>query len=342
MNLAQRIEAFSALGSIVKTMSEEEKKALFRRAENENAWFTPDFCELALSGICLWLEKENLGKWLNSYPQENFLPINVGIIPAGNIPLVGFHDVLCALITGNKITLKPSSKDSVLIKFLLNELCQIAPELSEKIVLTESVVKNCDAYIATGSNNTSLHFEQYFGKYPHIIRKNRTSLAVLTGKESSEDLKNLAKDIFIYYGLGCRNVSKLFFPRNFDPVRIMDSWKDFEFLGQNHRWVNNYDYIRSIYLINKTPFLDNGTACLKEDTGLFSPQTVVYYEFYEQKEEVFEKINAVSEQLQCLVGDVSLGKQFVPFGNAQFPAPHEYADGADTIAFLLKNAELLR
>jgi hypothetical protein len=336
MNIFDRINAFSALGQVIDAMSDEEKNSLFWAAENENGWFTPNYSELALDALAKSLQKENLQKWLSRYEITEKPAKSIGIVPAGNIPLVGFHDVLCVLLTGNRARIKLSSKDSRLMRFCLNELLQIAPDLGDYVIIEKDTLKDCDAYIATGSNNSSRYFEQYFGKYPNIIRRNRTSVAVFNGTEKEEDLKNLAKDIFLYYGLGCRNVSKIFLPSGYDTEKIIAAWSDFEFVAKNHRWVNNYDYIRSIYLVNKTPFLDNGFACMKEDTGIFSPQCVVYYEFYDDVGQVREKINENSENLQCVVSSAFPEKNTVAFGKAQFPELWDYADDMDTIEFLTR------
>lgn len=335
MDLEKRISVFSALGILINKMSPDEKDNLFFRTENENNWFTPKFIDLALHGISQFLDKKALIEWTNLYNFEENKAKKIGIIPAGNIPMVGFHDILAVLMAGHQAHIKLSSKDTTLMKFLLRELSEISPEMKANIFLYEGTLKDCDAYIATGSTNTSTHFEQYFGRFPNIIRKNRTSVAVLTGNESDEEITKLADDIFLYYGLGCRNVSKIFVPKNYDLTLLLDKWQHFDFIANNHRWINNYDYIRSIYLINQTPFLDNGFACLREEKGFHSPQSVIFYEFYDNLDEIENQIYENRDILQCIVGNFNSNLPLIPFGQAQFPKLNDYADGIDSLNFLL-------
>lgn len=301
-----------------------------QRAAAKNGWFIPEFIDLAAHNIIAkFLDKTILTAWANHYhTDDNITPRTVGIVMAGNIPLVGFHDLLATFIAGHRQRIKPSAKDEVLIQHLVEKMQQWAPRAAEMITITENL-KNCDAYIATGSNNSSRYFEQYFAKYPHIIRRNKTSAALLTGSETDEELALLSNDIHQYFGLGCRNVSKIFVPRNIDFNRLLQSFENFAWLAENHKYKNNFDYQLSIILLNRQQYFTNGTTLLTENTELFSPISNLFYEFYDEEAAAAQKLQAHSG-VQCIVG-----KNHIPFGQAQEPGLFQYADGVDTMAFLL-------
>ena len=246
---------------------------------------------------------------------------------AGNIPLVGFHDWLCIFISGHKALIKLSSKDQVLIKHLLEKMATWSAEVTSVIEFSE-MLKGCDAYIATGSNNSSRYFEYYFKKYPHIIRRNRTSVAILSGRETKEELEQLADDIYLYFGLGCRNVTKVYVSVDYDFVPLLEAFKKYNYLADHHKYKNNYDYNLALHLINKKYYMTNGSILLIEDPSLFSPISQLNYEFYNDKNELTSKL-PVKQDLQCIVG-----KGFTPFGKSQSPAIADYADGVDTLRFL--------
>jgi hypothetical protein len=261
----------------------------------------------------------------------------IGLILAGNIPLVGFHDVLCVLITGNHALIKASTQDARLIKYVLNRLVKIDAAFKEQYTFVERL-ENFDAIIATGSNNTSRYFEYYFSKVPNIIRKNRNSVAVLTGNETTEQLHNLGHDIFDYYGLGCRNVSKLLVPKDYDFVPFFEAIESYQPTINHHKYNNNYDYNKSIYLVNRDKHLDNGFLLVKEDERMVSPLAVVFQEPYEDIRAVEALLSRESEKIQCIVSTVPLNvsNQVVDFGQSQQPALWDYADGIDTMDFLTK------
>ena len=347
MQLKQRINAFKALGKFLREIKVEddpetsgEVQMILKRAEAENGWFTQENIKFALKGWGETLSEENIQQWLSNYKIEPFeAPVNgektVAIIMAGNVPLVGFHDFLSVLITGNKVLAKLSSNDKILLPFLVNQLISIEPEFKSYIEFTEGMLKDFDAVIATGSNNTARYFDFYFGKYQNIIRKNRNSVAVLTGDETEEDLKNLADDVFRYFGLGCSNVSKIYITEGYDfePFfKGMFSWKE---IIHNHKYINNYDYNKAVYLMDSFPLLDNEFMLLKEDTGFSSPISVVFYEKYTSKYAVKKMLESESENIQCLVTKAGLPNE-IPFGKAQNPELWDYADGVDTVDFLLK------
>jgi hypothetical protein len=330
-----RIEAFVELGNLIRNLDAEAKEVLFRRAKNENNWFTEISMQSALDGLSRLLEKGYLYQWLSSYD----LPIHgatkrVGILMAGNIPGVGFHDLMCVLISGNIAVVKLSSSDSVLVKWLISQLVQVEPRL-DRFIQVEEMLKGMDAYIATGSDNSARYFNYYFGKYPSVIRSNRTSVAVLTGEESDDQLEQLGMDIFLYFGLGCRNVSKIFVKDVAFLQRFLDAMEKYNWVVFNHKYVNNYDYNKSIYLINKESHLDNGFLLLKESPELVSPIAVLYYEIYEDQEQLLRKLGSLESKIQCVVGKSHLVRGAVNFGDAQYPKPWDYADKVDTMKFLL-------
>lgn len=339
MQLKQRINAFAALGKFLKQLASEnndsETEHTLLRVQAENGWFTIENIKSALKNWGEALSEENLNQWISNYKIEETEPKTVAIIMAGNIPLVGFHDFLSVLVTGNKVLVKLSSTDKTLLPFLADKLISIAPEFKNYIEFSDEKLQNFDAVIATGSNNTARYFEYYFGKYPNIIRKNRNSVAVLTGAEAEEDLTALADDIFQYFGLGCRNVSKIYIPENYDfePFfKAMYSWKE---IIHNHKYINNYDYNKAVYLMDSFPLLDNEFMLLKEDTGFSSPISVVFYEKYVSLENLKNELKIHSENIQCTVSKNVMHNE-IPFGKAQNPELLDYADGIDTVDFLLK------
>jgi hypothetical protein len=333
MSFEERLRAFVLLGQRLTSIDSTILDALYERAGNQNPWFTPENINTALTGVSEMLRESEFRGWLSSYIlDDNRPPKTIGLVLAGNIPLVGFHDIFTVLITGNIALIKLSSKDSVLTEFVLQQLTDIEPQFRDRYSFAETL-KNFDAVIATGSDNSSRYFEYYFGKYPSIIRKNRTSCAILTGHESPEELDRLAADVFTYFGLGCRNVSKLWIPEGYDFPPLLDRWKKYHDIMQHHKYANNYDYQKAIALVNKTSFLDNGLVLLMESEKIVSPVSVLYYERYRSQEDLNEKISLASDKIQCIVGKTPPAT--VPFGRAQFPGPADYADNIDTVQFLL-------
>lgn len=339
MQLKDKINAFVELGVFLKQIASEnptsEAKETYQKAEAENGWFTQENILYALKSWGDVLSEENLRHWISNYQIKETSPKTIGVVMAGNVPLVGFHDFLSVLVTGNKVQAKLSSNDKTLLPFLAKHLISVAPEFKEYIEFTEGKLTDFDAVIATGSNNTARYFDFYFGKYPHIIRKNRNSVAVLSGAETQEELTALADDIFRYFGLGCRNVSKIFIPENYDfePFfKAMFHWKE---IIHNHKYINNYDYNKAVYLMDGLPLLDNEFMLLKEDSGFSSPISVVFYEKYTSAEHLKKDLKQQSENIQCIVSKTGLPNE-IPFGKAQAPALWDYADGVDTVNFLLK------
>ncbi len=333
--LSDRISAFIRLGNLLSDLEGDEKFALFQQAQNQNAWFTPQSLDQALKGIQVLLDAEALEKWVANYSfSETGQPQQIGLMLAGNIPGVGFHDILAVLIAGHSACMKLSSQDTALPLWLLRQLKDIEPRFSERIFI-EELLKNKQAYFATGSDNSARYFNYYFGKYPHLIRSNRTSMAILQGDESLADLQALGHDIFDYFGLGCRNVSKVFVKNQAQLMQLLDAIQPFDWVANHHKYFNNYEYNKSIYLVNGTPHLDNGFLLLKESVDLVSPIGVLFYEVYEDEAALQSKLSALASQIQCIVGHSSLGiPGIIPFGQTQCPAPWDYADGVDTLQFL--------
>lgn len=330
MNLQQRIDLLSRLGEYLKNDAGEWQAAK-ERASRENSWFIPEFLELATTKIAdSFLQKDKLRSWSQSYdiPEENTSPKKIGIVMAGNIPLVGFHDFLCVFIAGHHAVIKPSSKDQVLIRHLTDVLIKWDEAVKELVEYRE-ILKGCDAYIATGSNNSAGYFEYYFSKYPHIIRRNRTSVAILNGRETADDLDRLADDVYQYFGLGCRNVTKLFVPREYDFKPLLNAFRKYNYLADHHKYKNNYDYNLAIQILNKKEYMSNESIMLVEDTSAFSPISQLNYEVYDHSEDLKTRLES-SGEIQCVVGS-----EFTGFGQAQDPLLTDYADGVDTMKFLM-------
>ncbi len=333
--LSDRISAFVQLGIRLSNISEEEKIPLFQQAENQNPWFTHRSLEQAMEGIRVMLEAKALEKWLAPYPVlDPVSPKQVGLMLSGNIPAVGFHDILSVLIAGHSASIKLSSQDAALPLWLIQELKRIEPRFSDRIQI-EEMLKNKQAYIATGSDNSARYFNYYFGKYPHLIRSNRTSVAILQGDESTADMQALGADIFDYFGLGCRNVSKVFVKNQGQLTDLLDALESYSWVGNHHKYFNNYEYNKSIYLVNRTTHLDNGFLLLRESTDLVSPIGVLFYEIYADQQELKAKLKELDAKIQCVVGNLTVELPgIIPFGQTQCPQPWDYADGVDTLQFL--------
>ena len=306
---------------------------LIELSQSHNGWFTPEQVYFAINSWANALTEENLDKWLSPYDFSNVKPKTVGLILAGNIPLVGFHDFLSVLISGHKVLVKTSSNDQHLIKFLANYLISVNPEIENYITFTDGKLENFDAVIATGSNNTARYFEFYFKDKPSIIRKNRNSVAVLTGNETYEDLVNLGEDIFRYFGLGCRNVSKLFVPKNYDFQPFFKAIYEYKDVIFYEKYSNNYDYNKAVFLMSNFKLLDNEFLTLKEDSSYASPISSVFYEYYESLEDIKKQLENDSDQIQCIVSK-DIVENSIAFGETQKPNLWDYADTIDTLAFL--------
>lgn len=328
MNLQHRIDLLAELGQYI-SANQEDWQAAKDRAYRENGWFIPEFTERATQAIARsFLRKDKLAAWVSAYPQLGQGPARtVGIVMAGNIPLVGFHDWLSVFISGHRALVKLSSRDAVLLKHLVQQLSEWDPEAGEQTRFAD-MLKGCDAYIATGSNNSSRYFEYYFSRFPHIIRRNRTSVAILTGAESREDLEKLADDVYLYFGLGCRNVTSIRVPEGYDFVPLLEAFRKYNYLADHHKYKNNYDYNLALQILNKKFYMTNGSILLVEDPSLFSPISQLHYAFYTDKN-ALEQSLAAQDALQCVVGAGHTG-----FGEAQEPGLSEYADGVDSLSFL--------
>ena len=332
MDIDKRIKAFARLGQRIANLTDEQRLQLYDRAVAANRWFTADNIAMALSGIGRFLDEDTLTNWLQRYqlPAESK---TVGLVMAGNIPLVGFHDMMSVLLAGHRAQVKLSSQDSILPRALADLLLEEEPAFADRLQFVDKL-QNSDAVIATGSDNSARYFKKYFGHLPHIIRQNRTSAAVLTGHETPDELNGLGSDIFSYFGLGCRNVAKLYVPQGYDFASLFEALQPYEEVFNHPKYFNNYEYNKAIYLVNRTPHLDTGFALFKEDTGLVSPLAVVYYEEYEDMNQVTASLAQYAHKLQCVVGSANTGRPMVPFGQAQFPAVDDYADNVDTLKFL--------
>ncbi len=336
MTKNQRIQSFEKLGAYLLS-DESEISALLTIVAVKNPWYTPENVRRQFQAIAQNLTATKLNEWTTNVTDEES-DKTVALVLAGNIPLVGFHDILCVLISGFNVQIKPSSDDAGLTAWLLQTLIDIEPAFAAKIKIVERLEAH-DLIIATGSNNSARYFDYYFGKKPHIIRKNRNSVAVITGNETVEELAQLGHDIFDYFGLGCRSVSKLFIPANYDIARFYEPIEGFEDIIQHHKYVNNYDYNKSIMLINGDVHFDNGFLLLKEDDRWASPLAVVHFSRYEDLAVVKTEIDADQENIQCVVSSENLhiSAPNFRFGDSQCPALDDYADGIDVLAFLSEN-----
>ncbi len=340
MKLAERIETFASLGESLhdalagkQTKHSTRLSELIEKQQFKNPWFTPANVRLAVSAIAGELDYDRLSHWCSAYPalDNKIPPAGVGVVMAGNIPLAGFHDFLCILISGNRIIAKKSSKDPDLIELIADIVISLNPAFSTMISLTEDRISDFDMVIATGSDNSARYFEYYFGKYPHIIRRNRNSIAIIDGTENTGELRELGNDVFSYFGLGCRNVSKICLPAGYDIGNITSEWDCFSQTGNHSKYAGNYNFHKAVFLVNREEFMDTGFLLLKEDDSLSSPVSVLNYSYYDSGEELQSWISVRRNKIQCIAGH-----GHVPFGRSQMPVLWDYADGLDTIQFLLK------
>ncbi len=330
LNLKRRTSVFLKLKDRIQDTGKLEP--VFRKAEFNNPWFTRENIQLAFEGLFNYLNEDKLIPWLEGYPVLATPPKNIGLVMAGNIPLVGIHDVICILLSGHRLIAKLSSQDEVLVRFILDELMDIEPEFAGHVTIAERL-KGIDAVIATGSDNTARYFNYYFSKIPHIIRKNRTSIAVLNGKESIGELEALGADIFLYFGLGCRNVSKILVPEGFDIQTLYPVWEKYRHIVDHHKYHNNYHYQRSIMLVNQSAHLDNGFVLLQKNSSLVSPIGVLYYDHYQNIEQLKRLLDQYADKIQCIVTSMDIPGN-IKIGKAQMPDIGDFADHVDTMEFL--------
>ena len=344
LSLDQRLSAFAQLGKVFDLfgrsapwpglscgLTREEYTAFedaIAKAGVYNGWFTDANVRHMLLSLSRMLDAGDLRQWVARYPAPASRR-TVGIIMAGNVPLVGFHDLLCVLLSGHRARVKCSSDDRFLIPAVVEILERFAPGIREEVVITDGKLGEVDAIIATGSNNTARYFEHYFGHLPRIVRKGRVSVAVLDGTESDDELTALGEDVFRYFGLGCRNVSKLYVPRDFNIDRFFTAMFPWKSIVDHHKYANNFDYNRAVWLLDQVPFLENGFLQVKEDKALASPVASLHLERYDDRSAVIADLDAKCDAIQCVIGH-----GFVPFGQAQFPKVDDYADGIDTMAFV--------
>ncbi len=332
MEVNNRITAFSQLGEQLRVGGSIPDE-IITKAGQQNNWFTPRSIAMAMANIAELLENQALIKWAEAYRLEKVSPKKIGVIMAGNLPLVGFTDFLAIIISGHIAKIKLSSQDNVLLPFLVDQLLRIEPRIASQIEFVEQL-KDIDAVIATGSDNTSRYFEYYFGKYPNIIRKNRSSCAILTGEESSEEVDLLGQDIFQYYGLGCRNISKVYFPKDYKIEHLLGNLDNHKEVINHHKYHNNYDYNKSIYLVNRVHHYDNGFLLLTEDSSLVSPISVLFYERYDDNSHLDMLMSEHQGKIQCIVSKDGWYKRSLPLGQAQQPSLMDYADNVDVMSFL--------
>ena len=337
MQLQDRIHALTQLGDRVKQSDVDLTRAVFAKAIIDNPWFTESGIEQALEGIVSeFLNGSRLTEWAEAYTIDNSSPKIVGLVLAGNIPLVGFHDVLCVFIAGHKSLIKYSHKDKVLLQWMIKLLKEIDPRTEEYFIEVEQL-KGMDAVIATGGATAATHFNYYFSKYPHIIRRNRSSVAVLNSEDSDDMIKALGKDIFTYFGLGCRSISKIYLPEGFNTDRVFENIIDYADVIHHNKYKNNFDYSHALYILAQQPFLTNNFLILKEDAALSSRISCLHYEWYDSLDSVQVDLESRREDLQCVSSNLTInGFAIVPLGQCQQPKLEDYADHIDTLDFLIE------
>lgn len=327
MNLQARIKGFVTLGQQLSDPKNSQLLTAKDEAYRQNAWFLPEFIDQAIQQISQqFLQEHTLLDWTSNYPSIADEPtqLKVGIVMAGNIPLVGFHDLLSTLIAGHIAVVKRSSKDQILMDFIIESLIQINPDFKTQILVQEQL-KNCDAYIATGGNNAGNYFEYYFGKFPNIIRKNKTSIAILDGHETEAELALLADDCMLYFGMGCRNVTQIWVPEGYDFIPFLNALKKYNYLLDQHKYKHNYDYQLALLMMSKQLYMDSGGVLMSENPSPFAAISQIHYQHYQL--ENIPQFNL--EEIQAVVG-----KNHLPFGSLQKPVLAQYADGVDSLAFL--------
>ena len=350
MTLQKRIETFKKLGTFInefliafKNNEAFDESGQFYKlnkaietSEISNPWFTKSNTILSLENITKQLSAENLTRWISSYnmAETNKNPKKIGVVMAGNIPLVGFHDFICVLISGNIFVGKLSSKDNILLKCIASIISELSPSIEQNIIFEENILKDFDAIIATGSNNSSMYFEHYFKNVPNIIRKNRNSVAILDGEENIEDIMKLGEDIFTYFGLGCRNISKIYLPEDYDLTLIFNALEHFSSLLDHNKYVNNYTYNQTLYLMKGVKFYDNGFALMIQENNISSPISVVHYEYYKNIRNLYGILESNNSQIQCVATNIGGFDKSVKLGNTQKPELWDYSDDIDTIKFL--------
>jgi hypothetical protein len=329
MNLNKRISLLAKLGEYLRE-DDPFFKEIREKAFQNNKWFTLDFSKYASVSVANHLlNTDVLLSTSRKYniPENQTSPKTIGLVMAGNIPLVGIHDLICVFLSGHHQFIKLSSKDSVLMQHMIDKLIEWEPDTANFIKKGE-LLKDCDAYIATGSDNSSRYFEAYFSKYPHIIRKNRTSIAILSGEETDEELVKLADDVHIYFGLGCRNVTQIYVPEGYNFETLLHHFKRYDYFKDHDKYRNNFDYQLTIAIMNNRYYMTNDSIVLLEDKNPFSPISQLHYQFYKNKDEILGQID--TNQIQCIAG-----QGFIPFGEVQSPGFQDFADGIDTMKFLI-------
>jgi Acyl-CoA reductase (LuxC) len=326
--LEQRIHNLLQIKDYIKANSNDWQEAKLE-AERMNGWFTQSFVEIACNQISeIMLNETSLRSFATDLvtAEKSSKQYSIGITMAGNIPLVGFHDFLCVYLSGHAQRIKLSSKDNVLIKHLIQLLYNMDAE-NNKLISVEEMLKGCDAYIATGSNSSAHYFEQYFAKYPHIIRRNRSSIGILKGNESNEELKQFADDVYQYFGLGCRNVTKMFVPKDYDFIPLLEVFKKYDALKHHNKYRNNIDYNLALFMLNNMFYMSNESIILSENNSLYSAIGVLNYQFYDDNHPI--DLVQHGNDIQAIIG-----RDYTPFGNAQKPSIFDFADGVNTINFL--------
>lgn len=336
-SLADRLHAFVKLGDFIRdALASGLPSSVLYQAQLANPWFTETEVKRSLHGLSSWLEKDVLEKWVVPYdlPDGQPIPCTVALVMAGNIPLVNFHDVLCVLVSGHKLLGKLSHQDPILLPWLMDVLVQIEPRLSPFIQLSRQPITDFHAVIATGSGNSGRYFSHYFKKYPHIIRGHRNAIGVLSGEETDAEIEAFGPDVFAYFGMGCRNISSFLMPVSFPPERLAAAWHEFQDCVHHGKYLNNYEYRKAIYLVNRTPHLDNGFLLLLPNSALSAPIATLHYQTYEDAKQRETFLAESAPKLQAVIGHHMVYKGLLSPGSAQLPTLMDYPDHIDVMEFL--------
>ncbi len=334
MNFQQRVAVLVQLGKVLRETAGQQDAPVIHKAYQLNPWFTPVNIQQSMLAWADSLTETKIKEWTSAYQWEDKPQRTIALIMAGNIPMVGLHDLLCVLLCGHKALVKVSEDDATLMKWVISELIQLELALADCIEISEQrLPKDFDAVIATGSNNTNRYFEYYFRNKPSLLRANRNSVAIITGNETPEDYQKLGADIFTYFGLGCRNVSKLYVPAGFDFANFYEGIESFNDIGNHHKYANNYTYHKALFLMNLAPHLDNNFLLVKEDEKIASPLGVMFYEYYTDINVLLAQLKTRESEIQCMVCKTNLPGT-LPLGKAQAPELWDYADGVDVIEWM--------
>lgn len=328
MELAQRLDMLVQLQAYM-LGNDAQWQAAKENAYEKNGWFIPQFIELSIKNIATHLlSRAGLQQWASKYNIPNQRsPLTVGIVMPGNLPLAGFYDFLCTFVAGHRQRIKLSTNDDVLLKHLVAQMGSWNAAVHE-LVMFDDMLKGCDAYITTGKQNIE-SLKKYLSKYPHIIHRTGSAVAILYGHETRQQLELLADDVFQYFGQGCLNITKLYVPREYDFIPLLKVFDKYGFLIDHNKYKNNYDYQLALLILNKGFYMTNGSILLTESASISSPVARLHFEYYTDEKDVIDSLADPG------LAQVIAGTNQAPFGRAQQSVVCDQG-GAATLQFLLE------